>query len=204
MKSLIRNHVKALAFTKGRLVGLYKKLSNPDGTEWAEFLKARNYLYAQGEHCSIQTNVTITDPKYVRLGNNVRLTGCTLFGHDGSVNMINRAFGLNLDQVGKVDIHDNVFVGHGSIILTGVSIGPNAIVAAGSVVSKDVPENSVVGGVPAKIICSLEDMVERMKQRTSELPWLSILNKRQGGFDPVLQKELDKVRIKTFFGQQAE
>ena len=108
-----------------------------------------------GEQCSINTNVVITDPAYTRFGNNVRLTGCILFGHDGSVNMLNCAYGLKLDRVGKVDIRDNVFVGHGAIVLPGVTIGPNAIVAAGSVVNHDVPPGSIVAGVPALVVGKL-------------------------------------------------
>jgi acetyltransferase-like isoleucine patch superfamily enzyme len=48
--------------------------------------------------------------------------------------MINRAFGLRLDNVGKVDICDNAYIGFGATILPDVKIGPNAIVSAGSVV----------------------------------------------------------------------
>jgi acetyltransferase-like isoleucine patch superfamily enzyme len=153
-----------------------------------------------GEHCSVQSNVEITDPKYVRLGNNVRLSGCTLFGHDGSVNMLNRAYGLKLDSVGKIDIRDNVFIGHRAILLPGVTIGPNAIVAAGAVVTKDVAENTVVGGVPAKRICSLDELVQRLKRSTAELPWAELIQNRTGNFEPALQPLLDEIRIKHFFG----
>lgn len=53
---------------------------------------------------------------------------------------------------GKIEIGDDVWIGYGSTILSGVKIGQGAIVAAGSVVVKDVPEYSIVGGVPAKIL----------------------------------------------------
>lgn len=51
-----------------------------------------------------------------------------------------------------VVVEDYVFIGPRSIILPGVKIGKGAIVAAGAVVTKDVPENTIVGGVPAKVI----------------------------------------------------
>ena len=54
--------------------------------------------------------------------------------------------------VAPVTIHDYVFIGPRAIILPGVSIGKGAIVAAGAVVTKDVPEYAMVGGVPAKAI----------------------------------------------------
>ena len=65
---------------------------------------------------------------YVRIGSNVGLSACFLIGHDGAVAMLNRAYGVKLDAVGKIDIRDNVFVGFNAIILPGVTIGPNAIV----------------------------------------------------------------------------
>lgn len=53
---------------------------------------------------------------------------------------------------GKIHIKQNAWIGAGAIILPGVTVGENAIVAAGAVVSKDVPDNTIVGGIPAKII----------------------------------------------------
>lgn len=59
---------------------------------------------------------------------------------------------------------DNVFIGTNTTIVGGVRIGPNAIVAAGAVVTKDVPPNSVVGGVPGRYICSFEDYLAKRKE----------------------------------------
>jgi acetyltransferase-like isoleucine patch superfamily enzyme len=57
---------------------------------------------------------------------------------------------------GKIHIKKNAWIGAGATILPGVTIGENAVVAAGAVVSKDVPGNTIVGGVPAKIIKSID------------------------------------------------
>lgn len=57
---------------------------------------------------------------------------------------------------GHIHIKKNAWIGAGATILPGVTIGENAIVAAGAVVSKDVPDNAIVGGIPAKIIKTIE------------------------------------------------
>ena len=58
---------------------------------------------------------------------------------------------------GKIHIKPNAWIGAGAIILQGVTIGENAVVAAGAVVSKDVPANTVVGGIPAKHIKNINE-----------------------------------------------
>lgn len=61
----------------------------------------------------------------------------------------------------EIEIFDNVFIGAHSIVVGNVKIGPNAIIAAGSVVTKDVPANSIVGGNPAKVISDMETYVRK-------------------------------------------
>ena len=65
------------------------------------------------------------------------------------------------EKVGCIEIFDNVFIGSHSVIMYDTKIGPNVIVAAGSVVTKDIPPGSVVGGVPAKVIGSFDDLMKR-------------------------------------------
>jgi acetyltransferase-like isoleucine patch superfamily enzyme len=200
LMNLLRRLVSAHAVRSGRLLGLYRRLCQPDGAQWGEIVKRHFGLAAVGEGCLIQMNAVITDPAYVRLGNNVHLTGCTLFGHDGSVAMLKRAYGVSIDKVGKIDIRDNVFVGHQAIIMPGVTIGPDAIVAAGAVVTHDVPPGSIVAGIPARVIGSVPALVERLQAETRILPWRDHPHMQPGYAGPP-DAALDNMRIALFFGQ---
>lgn len=201
MLGIARKVIRKAALEHGRLTGLYRK-SNPDPQEYAAFLKRHGKFHSIGEGCYISPTANVRDYEYIRVGNNVWIADCTIVGHDGTIGMINNAFDVKLDKVGKVDIKDNVAICHGSIILPGVSIGPNAIVGAGSVVSKDVPENSIVSGVPAKKVGRLDMMVQMLKIQNREYPWRHLIEQRAGTFDPALEPELRRMRVEWFYGNR--
>jgi acetyltransferase-like isoleucine patch superfamily enzyme len=72
---------------------------------------------------------------------------------------------IRLQGIYKRDVRvgSNVWMGYGACILRGVSVGHNSIVGTNAVVTKDVPENAVVGGVPARVL--------RMRETPRELRW---------------------------------
>ena len=198
MRALLRKLLRALAL-RG-LEAPYRRFCRPGGLEWAEMLRERGDFYSMGDHCYIEPSANITDRPYIRLGNNVRITPSCIMGHEGSINMINRAFGLRLDGVGKIDIRDNVVIGYGAIILPGVTIGPNAIVSAGSVVRSDVAEGDVVAGVPAKRVGRLDMSVEIWKAKNRAYPWRHLIEQRNSEFDPAMEPELQRLRVLHFYG----
>jgi acetyltransferase-like isoleucine patch superfamily enzyme len=200
MMRLLKAALRRLAFDRRRAVGLYKRICRPDGVEWAAWLKRHGGLHAIGDRCSIQTTTVMTDPQYVSIGSNVRMSGCTLFGHDGSVNMLNAAFACRLDHVGPIVIRDNVFIGHNAIVLPGVTIGPNAIVAAGAVVSRDVPPNSIAAGVPARPVAALDAYVASLQKRSAALPWIHLVDQRRDEHDHRFDAEIERLRLESFFG----
>ena len=79
---------------------------------------------------------------------------------DSSYNCISKKVPIKYE---KVTIERNAYIGAGAIILPGVTIGEYAIVAAGAVVTEDVPSRTVVAGVPARIIKSVDEGLKRFK-----------------------------------------
>lgn len=198
---MIRKAVKHFAINHGKLVNLYLKLCKPDGYEYSDFLKKWGGFQNIGINCFIMCEANVTDPYLTYIGNNVMLSACNIFCHDGSIAMLSRAYSKKLDRVAPVKILDNVFIGHGAIVLPNVTVGPNAIVAAGAVISKDVPANSIVAGNPAKVIGSVDNLVQKLEELNFEQPWFHLIQQRDGGFDPRIEPELKKLRKKYFFGE---
>lgn len=106
-----------------------------------------------------------THPFLIEIGDNCTLTNCTVLAHDASTKKM-----IGYSKVGEVIIGNNVFVGHGSIILCGVHIGNNVIIGAGSVVTKDIEDNVVAAGNPVRVICKYEEYVEKTHQGFESLP----------------------------------
>lgn len=107
------------------------------------------------------------DPQHcflISIGNNCTLApNVRLIAHDASTKQY-----LGYTRIGKIKIHDNCFIGDSVIVLPNVSIGPNTIIGAGSVVNKNIPENVVAVGNPAKVICSLDDYKSKIKRVAKE------------------------------------
>lgn len=195
-KSLLRKR----AIEYGRNVSIWRRLARPSANDWTAYLRNHGGFQAMGNHCFISPDTVFTDPAYTSIGSNVRIAGAWISGHDGSVNMLSRAYGEKFDAVGPVIIKDDVFIGRGAMILPGVTIGPRAIVGAGAVISKDVPPNSVVVGNPGRFLRTLDEHVARVRQRTDSYPWKDLIKQREGGYDPAIEPELKRRRIQHFFG----
>lgn len=131
---------------------------------------ARNIGVNMGDDIHIYGDVSwSTEPWIITLGNHVHITNDVRFiTHDGGT-LILRHLTPDLEITGPIVIGDYVYIGTGAYIMPNVHIGNNCIIAAGAIVTKDVPDGSVVGGVPAKIIKTIDEYHNKIKQESLHL-----------------------------------
>ncbi len=135
----------------------------PLSSQRTKYLIKHKVFAEVGENLFFQPRKMPADGKLIKLHNNVVIAADVTFICHDVINLMQR----NLDSrctvqhLGCVEVFDNVFIGAGTTILSDVTIGPNAVIAAGSLITKDVPPNSVVGGVPAKVIGSFDALMEK-------------------------------------------
>lgn len=130
-----------------------------------------------GSDCRFINVTWGSEPYLVKLGNHVSATNVTFVTHDGAI-WILREKRPQADIISPIVVGNNVFLGLGSIILPGVKIGDNVIVGAYSVITKDVPDNSVVAGIPARKIKTLQEYVDSSKVKIEDTKQMSVKQKR--------------------------
>ena len=110
-----------------------------------------------------------TEPWIITLGNNVHITeGVRFITHDGGT-LLYRDKVPDLEITKPIKVGDNVYIGNNVILLPGVTIGNNVIIGAGAVVSKDIPDNSVAVGVPARVIKTADEYFEKIQRESLHL-----------------------------------
>lgn len=161
----------------------------PGGSQRSKWVSEKKIFRETGANIYFQPRKLPADPELIKLHNNITIaSGVTFITHDVFRLIFNNMgyehnFGRSL---GCIEIMDNVAIGSNSIILPDVRIGPNAIVGAGSIVTKDVPEGKIVAGNPAKVIGKFDDLVlRRINSETKKNEysiddyWIEFHNKRQ-------------------------
>lgn len=110
-----------------------------------------------------------TEPWIITLGNNVYITdGAKFITHDGGT-LLYRGQVPDLEITKPIVVGNDVYIGNNVIILPGVNIGNNVIIGAGAVVTKDIPDNSVAVGVPAKVIKTADEYFEKIQRESLHL-----------------------------------
>ncbi|MFT5282126.1 MAG: maltose O-acetyltransferase [Kangiellaceae bacterium] len=109
------------------------------------------YNISVGKQFYANHGLIILDAAAVTFGNNVMIApGVLISTATHPLDYITRNTGI--ETASPINVGNNVWIGMGAKILDGVNIGENAVIAAGAVVNKDVPPNTIVAGVPASII----------------------------------------------------
>lgn len=108
-------------------------------------------------------------------------------GGGGAVRQIYPKF----DTFGRIRIGNFVYIGNNSLIMPGVTIGNNVLIGAGSVVTKSIPDNVVVGGNPAHFICTIEDYLKKNLKYNTNTKGLSYSDKK------IFLSKLDEHVFKT-------
>lgn len=100
-----------------------------------------------------------SEPYLISIGNHVRIAeGVRFVTHDGGVWVFRNEEALkDIDVFGPIVIGDNVHIGNNVIIMPNVSVGNNVVIGCGAVVTKNIPSNSIVAGVPAKVIETIDE-----------------------------------------------
>lgn len=155
----------------------------------------------------LRTVVDITRPHLIHIGDYCKITGgVIILSHDYSRSVLRMKYKEIIAEAGLTYIGDNVFIGMNAIILRNVKIGNNVIIGAGSIVTQDIPDDSVVAGNPAKIIMSLDEYFNKRKeqyvneakeyarlvyQKTGNKPTISIMT----NFYPLyLKRDLNEIK----------
>ena len=137
-----------------------------DANKRTKLLIKKKIFNNVGNNLFFQPRLLPDEPKLIKFGNNVTVaSNVTFVTHDvidKVLNNMNYDFHFNYN-CSPIIIGDNVFIGCNVTILSNIIIGNNVIVAAGSVVTKDVPNNSIVAGNPAKVVGSFEEYVNNRK-----------------------------------------
>lgn len=155
-----------------RIISLFKSIF------WSLEKQARYAGVDLGRHNFIASRFWSTEPYLIKIGDYCQITaGVKIFTHGGA-GAARRQY-PKFDTFGKVLIGDYVYIGNNSLIMPGVSIGNNVLIAAGSVVTKSVPSDVVIGGNPARIICSLETYINRNIMYNTETKGLKSSEKKK-------------------------
>ena len=156
---LLCEKLKALSVTqKEERLAVIKELFGQIGEDCTVYpgFHCDNGKHIQiGNHAFINYNVSIMDRGMVTIGDNVLLAPnvvITTSNHPLDIQMRRESLGL----AGPVTIGNDVWIGANAVVLPGVTIGNNVVVAAGAVVTKDVRDNTLVAGVPARKIRDLD------------------------------------------------
>lgn len=126
-----------------------------------KYLRKRGARIGDRTRLNCSVSAFGTEPYMVTVGENCLFAyGVNFFTHDGGVKVLSDLGyfkGERMDIIAPITVGNNVYIGTGAYIMPGVNIGDNCVIGAGAIVTRDIPENSVAVGVPARVIKSIDE-----------------------------------------------
>lgn len=131
-----------------------------------ERLKQLGMHIGEGVNLPASTNIDVSHCFLISIGDWCGFgADCVILAHEGQFDEF-----LDAGRIGRVTIHPHSHIGTRTVILPGVEIGPRTIVGANSLVTRSLPPNTVCAGSPARVLCSLDEYLDRHRQRIAERP----------------------------------
>lgn len=167
---------------------LYVNYLFPSNERKRQFLIKQGAKIGKGTRFNCNTAALGTEPYLIEIGENCLFASDTRFiTHDGGISVLNNlnkfvksGKNIKMDKISPIKIGNNVYTGIRAVIMPGVIIGDNVVIGACSVVTHDIPSNSVVAGVPAKIICSIDEYYHKSLPKVE--PTLTMTKKQKKEF----------------------
>jgi maltose O-acetyltransferase len=141
-------------------INIYRK------KRWWRSLREAGMDIGKGVNLPFSTAIDVSHCFLISIGDNCGFGDeCMILAHDAMPNEY-----LDATILGRVKIHESCHIGSRTLILPGVEIGPRSIVGANSVVSKDIPPDSVAAGNPARVICSMQEYLDKLREHMQKAP----------------------------------
>lgn len=143
--------------------------ANKNNKNKISYLRKKGAIIGESTKLNCKVDSFGTEPYLISVGEKCLIAGgVRFFTHDGGISVLenlNYFEGCEMDKMARIKIGNNVYLGTGAFVLPGVTIGDNCIIGAGAIVTKDIPDNSVAVGVPARRIKSIDEYYEDALKR---------------------------------------
>lgn len=150
-----------MSIVKNLIRKLEKRRANRSFESKRQYLIAQGAVIGEGTRLMCSTDAFGSEPYLVRVGKSCELAGEIKFiTHDGGVAVLSNCGyfgGERRDIAAPIVVGDNVVIGQGAYIMPGVTIGSNVVIGARALVTKDIPDNCVAAGFPARVVKTLDE-----------------------------------------------
>jgi acetyltransferase-like isoleucine patch superfamily enzyme len=161
----------------GRFITFFYKLQKKIYRSLNPIGYAKSIGVTIGKNCRLIDVDFGSEPYLVQLGDHVSVTRTQFVTHDGGIWVFRDKY-PEADLIAPIKVGNNVFIGTGVIILPGVKIGNNVVIGAGSIVTKNIDDNCVAAGVPARIIKSIDQYWESVSPKLINTKKMNIKEKK--------------------------